>query len=151
MHEFKQLTVDQLTGDPAIVDLFHSHWEEIALNKQLMKLKPLLDKYYQLESNGMLLVIGAYADGELVGYSVNFLTQHLHYSELWTCMNDIVFIRQDMRKSGIGAGLMQHTEELAKERGAQMMLWHAKENTTLAALLPRIGYGVQDIVFSKGL
>lgn len=151
MYEFKELTVDQLTGDPAIVDLFHSHWEEIALNKELMKLKPLLDKYYQLEANGMLLIVGAYADGELVGYSVNFVTQHLHYAYLWTCNNDLVFIRHDLRKSGAGIELMQRTEQLAKERGAQMMLWHAKENTALAALLPRLGYGVQDIIFSRGL
>lgn len=151
MHEFKELTVEQITSDPAIVDLFHSHWDEIALNKALMKLKPMLDKYYQIEANGMLLIIGAYADGELVGYSVNFMNQHLHYADLWTCMNDIVFIRKDMRKTGIGAGLLKRTEELAKQRGAQMMLWHVKENTALAALMPRIGYGVQDIVFSKGL
>ncbi len=151
MHEFKQLTVDQLTSDPAIADLFHSHWDEIALNKDLMKLKPLLDKYYQLEANGMLLIIGAYVDGELVGYSVNFLSQHLHYADLWTCMNDIVFVDKAARKSGVGAALIRHTEELAKERGAQMMLWHVKENTSMAALLPKLGYGVQDIVLSKGL
>lgn len=151
MHEFKELTVDQLTSEPAIVDLFHSHWEEIALNKELMKLKPLLDKYYQIEGNGMLLIVGAYADGELVGYSVNFINQHLHYADLWTCMNDIVFVRQDLRKSGIGLELMQRTEQLAKARGAQMMLWHAKQNTALADLLPRMGYRVQDIVFSRGL
>ncbi len=151
MHEFKQLTVDQLTSDPAVVELFHAHWDEIALNKELMRLKPMLDKYYDIEANGMLLIIGAYADGELVGYSVNFLNQHLHYADLWVCMNDIVFISQDMRKSGIGIGLLKRTEELAKERGAQMMLWHVKQNTALSALLPRIGYGVQDIVFSKGL
>lgn len=151
MHEFKILTVDQITSDPAVVDLFHSHWYEIALNKDLMKLKPLLDKYYQLEDNGMLLIIGAYVDGELVGYSVNFLNQHLHYADLWTCMNDIVFVDKAARKSGIGAALIRHTEELAKERGAQMMLWHVKENTSMAALLPNLGYGVQDIVLSKGL
>jgi len=151
MHEFKELTVDQITSNPAVVELFHSHWEEIALNKELMKLKPLLDKYYDIEANGMLLTIGAFADGELVGYSVNFLNQHLHYADLWVCMNDIVFIRNDLRKTGIGAGLIRVTEELAKQRGAQMMLWHVKENTALAALMPRIGYGVQDIVFSKGL
>lgn len=151
MHKYKTLTVDQFISDDRTADLLHSHWDEIALNKQLMQLKPMLDKYYQLEDNGMLLIVGAYTDGELVGYSVNFLNQHLHYADLWTCMNDLLFIERDARKTGVGAGLMQRTEELAKTRGAQMMLWHAKENTALAALLPRIGYGVQDIVFSKGL
>lgn len=151
MHEFKILTVDQITSDPAVVDLFHSHWSEIALNKDLMKLKPLLDKYYQLEDNGMLIIIGAYLDNELVGYSVNFLNPHIHYGDLWICANDIVFIREDLRKTGIGIALLQHTEQVAKERGAQMMCWHVKQNTALSALLPRMGYGVQDIVFSKGL
>ncbi len=151
MYQFNEITVDQLTSDPASAALFAAHWDEIALNKQLMRLNPSLDKYERLQDQGMLLAIGAYADGELVGYSVNFITQHLHYADLWVCTNDVVFIRKDMRNSGIGAGLMQRTEELATARGAQMMLWHAKANTALAELLPRNGYGVQDIVFSKGL
>lgn len=151
MQEFRTLTVDQLTGDPAVAALFHAHWQEIALNKDLMKLKPLFDKYYKVEDSGMLLVIGAYSDEHLVGYSVNFITQHMHYADLWTCMNDIIYVDRAARKSGIGAALIKHTEQEAKARGAQMMLWHVKENTSMAALLPNLGYGVQDIVLSKGL
>lgn len=151
MHEFKTLTIAELTNEPNIAGLFHAHWDEIALNKQLMKLNPLLDKYFHIESQGMLFAVGAYIEGALVGYSVNFLTQHLHYADLWVCNNDIVFVRKDVRQSGIGMGLIRYTESLAKERGAQMMLWHAKEHSQLAELMPRIGYGVQDIVFSKGL
>jgi hypothetical protein len=32
-----------------------------------------------------------------------------------------------------------------------MIVWHAKQGTALEAILPRIGYGVQDILFSKEL
>ena len=46
---------------------------------------------------------------------------------------------------------MKVTEEHAKSLGCKLMLWHAKEDTTLCALLPRLKYGVQDIVFSKEL
>ena len=44
--------------------------------------------------------------------------------------------------------LIKETERMAKERGVQLMLWHAKPNTALEKMMPRLGYGVQDIIFS---
>jgi hypothetical protein len=29
------------------------------------------------------------------------------------------------------------------------MLWHAKDQTSLAKIMPRMGYVVQDIIYSK--
>lgn len=133
----------------AAVGLLADHWEEIALNKQVMQLKPDVERYYALDDQGMLLLLGAYVDGELVGYSVNFLMNHLHYAELRVCSNDLLFIAKEHRQSKLGLQLIKRTEEEAKARGAQMVLWHAKPGTTLEALMPRLGYGVQDIIFSK--
>jgi len=134
-----------------IAELLRAHWDEIALNKDVMVLKPDVDKYRQLESMGLVLTLVAYDDDDqIIGYSINFIQHHLHYADLKYVANDVLFVRQDLRGSTrIGRQLIAETEAKAKAIGAQLVLWHAKEGTALATLLPRIGYQVQDIVFSK--
>lgn len=130
--------------------LLEKHWHEVARNKQVMVLKPDRERYLQLEAQGGLLCLAAVdPDGEVVGYSVNFIGPHIHYVDLVVCNNDVLFLREDLRPSPIGLRLLKDTERLAKARGARLMLWHAKEDTALATIMPRLGYGVQDIIFSK--
>lgn len=133
-----------------ISDTLREHWDELAKNKRLMVLNPDVDRYAALEQAGLLLAIGAYDEaGEVVGYSVSFIGTNLHYKDLVYAHNDVVFISKPYRKGRLGLQLLRETERRAKERGARMMIWHAKENTPLAAILPRLGYGVQDILLSK--
>lgn len=129
--------------------LFQDHWDEVALNKQVMVLKPDMIRYKSMYEQGMLLVLGAWNDDNLVGYSVNFVMQHLHYADLRICSNDLLFVSKDLRKGRVGLRLIRATEAAAKEAGAKLMLWHGKPNTTLVEIMPALGYGVQDVIFSK--
>jgi len=135
--------------------LLREHWQEIALNKKLMVLAPDWARYERLEAEHKLLALGTWDCSELtrklIGYSVSFIGTHLHYSDLTCCMNDVLFVCPDMRASRIGFRLIHETERVAKLRGARMMLWHAKPATAFELLLPQLGYGVQDIMFSKEL
>lgn len=129
--------------------LFEDHWQEVAKNKKVMVLKPDYDKYRFLEESGIMRTLVAYEDDVVIGYSVNFIQPHLHYSDLISCYNDIVFLTKEKRNSPVGLKLLRATEKAAKEWGADMMLWHVKEGTSIDSILPRLGYGVQDIVYSK--
>ena len=53
-----------------IKPLLKEHWEEIALNKEKIKLNPDWDTYEELEHQGRLKVFTARQDGSLVGYFV---------------------------------------------------------------------------------
>lgn len=132
-------------------DLFKEHYEETALNKSVMKLLPNWEKYFALEQAGMILCLGAFLGDECIGYSINFFTNHMHYKEMFYLQNDLLFVAEEHRKTRVGLDLIRETEKQAFTRGAEMMLWHAKENTSLSLLMPRLGYKVQDIIFSKVL
>jgi predicted GNAT superfamily acetyltransferase len=95
--------------------------------------------------------LGAFDGDEIVGYSVNIMAHNLHYSDLIMCQSDVLYVREDKRQGPAGLKLMRETERLAKERGAQMMLWHAKPATNLDQILPRMGYRVQDVVYTRVL
>jgi GNAT superfamily N-acetyltransferase len=147
MFEVRRSSVDEMLGNSQA--LFTQHWDEIARNKDVMVLKPDESAYRRMEEAGSLLILAAFKAGQIVGYSVNFIIRHPHYADLLVCQNDLLFIDQAHREGGAGIRLMRRTEQEGKKRGCRLMLWHAKEGTPLAAMLPRMGYGVQDIVYSK--
>lgn len=130
-------------------DLFAAHYDEIARNKRVMRLSPDWLRYKALEQSGSLLLLAAWAGDCIIGYSASFVVTHLHYSELLYCHNDVLFVAKEYRRGRLGLGLIRATEREAKKRGAQMVSWHAKQGTALEALMPRLGYGVQDIIYSR--
>lgn len=131
--------------------LQQEHWEEIARNKHLMVLSPDVDKYRLLEQAGKLFVVLAYDGDDIVGYSVNIIDNNLHYSNLVQAQNDLLFVTQSHRAGRLFMRLREATLRMASERGARLMLWHAKEQTPLAEILPRLGCKVQDIIYSEEL
>ena len=90
------------------------------------------------------------SDDELIGYSVNVVTRNLHY-DLRVCQNDVLYLTPEHRLGPLGLRLIRDTERHAREAGAKIMLWHAKQGTSLDGLLPRIDYQVQEIMYSRVL
>lgn len=131
--------------------LLEAHREELTTNKGLMILKPDISTYEMLESKNALLSLGAFDGEEIVGYSVNIMAHNLHYSDLMMCQNDVLYVREDKRQGPTGLKLIYETERLARDRGADLMLWHAKPNTNLNDILPRLAYRVQDVVYTRVL
>jgi GNAT superfamily N-acetyltransferase len=129
--------------------LFEDHWQEIALNKGVMTLSPNWKSYYELEERGQLVALAAWFGDELVGYSVSFVFPHSHYSQVSVMQNDVLFVDKAHRKGGLGLRLIAETENIAAERGCQVVLFHSKKDTTLGKILDRRGYGIQDIIHSK--
>ena len=147
--EIKLATVDEMLATAQT--LFDEHYEEIARNKHVMVLKPDEETYRKSEEMGTIFILSARQGDKLIGYSVNFVTNHLHYADLRIAQNDLLFISKEHRGGRIGLKLIRETENHATSLGCKLMLWHCKENTTLSALLPRIKYGEQDIIYSKEL
>ena len=145
--EIRLCTYDEfcVIADP----LFEEHYEEIARNKQIMKLKPNYQLYEALNSTGWLFIYVAMRDDVCIGYSMNIMMHHLHYADLRIAQNDILFVKKEFRGGRLGLRLLKVTEDHARSEGCKLMLWHAKENTALAELLPKLKYGVQEIMYSK--
>ena len=131
--------------------MVQTHWQEVALHKALMVLKPDVEAYRELEAKGQLVSLGAFMGEEPIGYSINLLRRHLHYADLVVAQNDLLFVSPAHRKGLAGHLLIRWTERTVRAHGARLMLWHAKPGTPMESLMPRLGYGVQDVMFSKAL
>lgn len=133
-------------------ELFVKHWEESARNKQVMVLKPDWDNYFNLENSERLVTLAVVDEQDkIVGYSCNIVNKHLHYADLVVAYNDVLFLDKSCRNSSIGLRLIKETEKAVKAAGAKLMLWHAKEDTPLDKILPKMGCKVQEIIYSKEL
>lgn len=130
--------------------LLVEHREELTTNKALMELAPDVARYRQAEAAGAVLALIAREGGRIVGYSVNFVSPHIHYMRMTICANDVLFVDRDHR-ARLGLRLLRATEEAAKARGCDLMCWHAKPDTHLDAILRRREYRVQDVIYTRPL
>lgn len=131
--------------------LLEAHVAELATYPDLMRLSPDWDRYQALDEAGVLVLLWAWRGDELVGYACTIVTPHLHYSDLVVASNDVLYVLPEHRASRVGLALMRETMTRARDLGAQLMLWHAKQQTALDVLLQRRGLRVQDVIYSEVL
>ncbi len=145
----RQGTIDEVRS---VRHLLEAHWRELCTDTDLMQLDPDWRGYYELEERGRTFVLTASMGDEIVGYSLNLFGPHLHYRHLIVAQNDVLYLTPAARRGGCGLRLIRATEQVAKQRGAHVMSWHAKERPPqLQLLLQRLGYDVQDIYFTRRL
>lgn len=134
--------------------LLVEHREALTTNKALMKLAPDVDRYRAIEEAGQGVSVVARDGDRVVGYSVNFVAPHLHYCEVVVGVNDVLWTSPDYR-ARIGAQLMDETKAACRRRGARLLCWHAKPDTTLDRLMRiavrRQRARVQDTIYTEEL
>jgi hypothetical protein len=131
--------------------LFEKHYLELAKNQDRIALNPDWKRYLAMEQAGSLLIYTARKDGKLIAYAAFFSSPHPHYMDLQLVSNDLLYLHPEHRTGRTGVRLIHFCEvQIGALYDRQTCLtWHAKERTPLAAMLPRLAYSVQDIVFSK--
>lgn len=132
-----------------IEDLLRMHYEEVALHKEAIPLDPDWPRYVSLEEVGQLAVYTARDDGRLVGYSVFFLYQHIHYKQTRIASNDVLFLHPDYRKGTCGIKLIKHSEQQLKSLGVNKVTWHIKFNKDFRPILHRMGYCDEEVIVGK--
>lgn len=110
-----------------------------------------IEMYAHLQAQGLLLAMAALDDeGALVGYACALIAPNLHYGFLMA-VNDAVFVSRSCRSRGYGLRLMREVQRVAKERGARLMVWQAKMDSSLNKVLQRLGYRAEEINYVKEL
>lgn len=130
--------------------LLYQHWEELANNKDTIKLSTDKIKYQQLQDVGILKNIVVYKDNKIIGYSVLLIQPHLHYSNNVYAYVDVIYVDKEYRGTSVGAKLLILTEKQAKEEGADVILHHAKPHVAMiVSPLKKLGYTVYEEIYGK--
>ena len=131
--------------------LLEKHWEEIAVNKDHIKLNPDWEAYADLEASGNLKIFTARDDGALIGYFVVFVRKHIHYKDHLFAHNDILFLSEPYRKGYTGIKLIKFAEECLKADGVSVLTINTKTHRPFDGVLQRLGFNHVENIYSKFL
>jgi len=128
------------------------HWDELALDKLLFQRDLDHEKYFTLEKQGMLHVVTARDEGDLVGYIICFVMPHLHYkSSGLVALADMYFLLREYRKGGLGVRMFREMEWGLMERGVIRAHMSCKVKEDHTRLFEAMGWELTDYTFSKVL
>jgi GNAT superfamily N-acetyltransferase len=134
-----------------IEPLLNSHWEEIALNKEKIKLNPDWDAYEAFEHQGKLKIFTARDDGQLVGYFVVIVGTNIHYKDHLFASNDIIYLSPNHRKGFTGIKLIKFAEKCLKTDGISVLTINTKVHQPFDKLMDFLKFRKIERVYSKYL
>lgn len=145
---FQQETLYEIVDQ--VECLLKMHYEEVALNRDFIKLDPMWKEYATLETMGRFIVYTARENGLLVGYSAFFINKHMHYSGTTVAINDVLFLHPDHRKSTCGYRLIKFSDEMLTNRNdINKIAFHVKLSKDWRKVLHKLGYADEEIICGK--
>jgi GNAT superfamily N-acetyltransferase len=147
-HEHYETVVNELKT------LTIEHWQELALNRDKIKLDPDWEMYRIQDERGVCVCYTVRVGEEktLVGYAIYFIKPHHHYKSTKWAMNDIVFVKKEHRNVGVGNGLLEFIEKDLKAKGVKMLNTMVKlGHPALGFLLTARGHTKVEEIYSKVL
>tara|TARA_R110000868_G_scaffold340099_1_gene600763 strand:+ start:786 stop:1256 length:471 start_codon:yes stop_codon:yes gene_type:complete len=132
-----------------ISNLLQDHWEEIALNKEKIKLNPDWGAYSVLYKSGKLGIYTARKEGKLIGYFVVIAGSNPHYKDHLFAVNDIIYLVPEHRKGFVGIKLIKYAEKDLKNFGVSVFTINTKVHKPFDSVLERLGFNLIERVYSK--
>ena len=151
MESFKIALDDWDTVKDEVDELFYKHWDDVALNKDKIKLNPDWDFYDILNKAGYLLAYTVRVGAKLVGYLIVVTKKHPHYKDHTFAASDIVFIDKDYRKGLVGYNLIKFATADLKGKGVSVFLVGTKVHKPFDPILNRLGFNLIERIHSKYL
>ena len=124
--------VDEVKG------IMQEHWDEMTSDP--IALEPNEDSYAAIAKAGMLHVVAARADGELIGYYVAIVRPHQHAKSTLTAFTDFLYLKKKWRLGSTGYKLIKHARDTLKARGVQKMYIGSALYPDLGSILARLGF-----------
>jgi len=145
----RHCTIADIEASPNLDALLAEYVAESAI-PELGELGAQADVYRAIEANGVLRVIAAYQDDQLVGFVFLLMSVLPHFGRP-VGTTESLFVAKAARKTGAGLQLIRAAEVLAKELGAKGFFISAPVGGVLERVMPGIGYRETNRVFFKDL
>lgn len=120
--------------------LFQLHWEEIAGDKNKIKLDVDYDLYAQLAENGGIHIVTVRDAGRLVGYNCMFIHTNLHYKGVLMAASDVYFLMKEYRRGSIGIRMFKFVEESLRAIGVKKVFMNTKVWKDNSVIFDRLGF-----------
>jgi len=129
--------------------LWPTHWEEVATNRDKIKLNLDFDSYAQYARSGALHIVIARDQGKIIGYHASIIRPHLHYLNSLSAFTDVYYIDKEYRKGYVGIKLFRFVEESLRARGVQKMFTGTKLSLDMGKLFEFLGWTETERLYTK--
>jgi dsRNA-specific ribonuclease len=122
-----------------IEPLLKQHYDEIALNKDIIKMNPDWEGYARLDAVNALRIYTARRNEKLLGYFVVIVSKSLH---------DVIFLTKPARKGLTGVKLIKYAIESLAAEGITKLHINTKAHQPFDAILERLNFEEIERVYS---
>lgn len=103
-----------------------------------------------LESSGALILLGAWADEQLVGYAVSWMSRE-PFASRRIAHGGAIYVAPSHRRHGLAQRLLAESEARARSAGCASIVWHSPGESRLGAVVERRGYQPIETIYRKDL
>lgn len=144
-----------------IKPLLKRHWEELGRDRDAVPLDFWWEHAAALDTSGILRIMTARLDGELVGYFFTMVSPHLHYKTTLHAVVDMYWLAPEHRCGWTGIKMIRAWEGEMRKLGVKRVMIgenlsfkgkHLGEDgkpRKMRSLLHALGYGPCDVLFRK--
>jgi len=130
-------------------DLLTANWKESG-NPFPFNAEDTKKTYAFMVENYSLFAVAAYSDEEMVGYCVVTIHPHPMNHSIKICNADGFYLVPDLRGGTTSGRIMEAIRNFAKEKGVDIIHWHAPAGTTYCKALES-RYSPMSIYFREEL
>lgn len=129
--------------------LWLEHYDEIAVQKDRMPMRPDVAAYQGLEAMGALQILVARDDGRMVGYVVSIIRPHMHYADVQCGFEDAYFLTKSHRRGMIGVRLISQAVRHMRAVGCKKAFFTTKLALDMGRIFEHLGFAQTDAIYSK--
>ncbi len=136
-----------------LLRLWPLHWQELALFKDKIPLRPQTAEYIRRNEAGALFLATVRWNGRMAGYFICQVAAGFHYGETLTGTTDIYWIDPELRQRGLFLPLFRCVERELRRRGVVAFYCGFKSSVPLHMdeMLPKLGFIPADTYLLKWL
>lgn len=112
-------------------------------------LNPDVATYRSLEQLGMLVIITARNEGQLIAYRIFAVRGNLHHRDVLTAFEDSMFITKAFRFGRVAIKLLTVTENIMKILNVQEITCIVNASGGTGRLMEKCGFELNSLVYSK--
>jgi GNAT superfamily N-acetyltransferase len=127
-----------------------SHHLELSYHSDF-KFEPDKTSYIAADKAGVYKLFTVRVKGELIGYAGYFLMRHPHVMSIVQANSDVIYVRPDYRKLGIGRALLEFADKQLKTMGVSIVYLTLSERLDFSPLITPMGYKPVDRSYARRL
>jgi GNAT superfamily N-acetyltransferase len=136
---------------PEMTELWQAHWEEVAINRDTIKLAVDHKSYEAFADAGALHVVTARGPNGIVGYHITIVRPHLHYVNDLHGFTDVYYISPEHRQGWTAVKLFKAVERTLAARGVRKIFTGTKLSLDMGRLFERLGFHETERLYTKVL